>query len=98
MDLELTQSTASDLREISRYTSKVWGEVQEERYLKGIYLKFHEIAYDPARWRFRNDLFPRCQIAKYSRHVILFLCDEDRLVIVRVLHAAMDFKSHISEE
>ena len=98
MHFELTQSAKDDLLAISEYTREIWGGEQQERYLSGVYDRFEEIKDSPARWRFRNDLFPQCQIAKYGRHVILFLCEDGLLTIVRVLHDAMDFKRHISEE
>jgi len=98
MHLELTQSAAQDLRTISHYTLETWGEEQQDRYLEGIYRKFEEIIGAPARWRFRNDLFPQCQIAQYSRHIILFVCKGELLTVVRVLHDAMDFERHIPED
>lgn len=98
MKLELTHHATEDLRAISRYTLSKWGEEQEDRYLRGIYSKYHEIATDPARWKFRNDLFPQCQIARFGRHVILFICEDNCLTIVRMLRGAMEFKNHIPDE
>lgn len=98
MRLELTDHATEDLRSISRYTSRQWGSDQENRYLRDLYLKFNEITTDPARWRFRNDLFPQCQVANFGRHVILFICRNELLVIVRVLHSSMDFKNHIQSD
>ena len=98
MHLEFTQSATEDLLAISDYTLETWGEKQQDSYLDGVYAKFEEISDTPARYRFRNDLFPQCQIAKYGRHVILFICEDELLTVVRVLHDAMDFKRHIPEE
>ena len=98
MKLELTQHATEDLRAISLYTLRMWDEEQEDRYLRGIYSKFNEIATDPARWKFRNDLFRQCQVTPFGRHVILFICGNDCVTIVRVLHGAMEFKNHIPEE
>ena len=50
---------------------------------------------DPSRWRFRNDLFPCCQVASQGRHVILFRAQGKTLHIVRILHTVMDFPSHL---
>jgi toxin ParE1/3/4 len=97
VELELTHHATEDLRAISRYTLSKWDEEQEERYLRGIYSKFNEISTDPAQWRFRNDLFPQCQIARFGRHVILFIFEDDGLTIVRVLHGAMEFKNHVPD-
>jgi len=59
--------------------------------------RFAEILADPLRFRSRDDLFPGCRIAGYQKHVILFRVEEDRLQIIRVLHAAMDPKLHLPE-
>lgn len=98
MHFQLTQSATKDLLAISDYTLETWGEEQQDSYLEGIYAKFEEISDAPARCRFRNDLFPQCQIAKYGRHVILFIDEDELLTVVRVLHDAMDFQRHIPEE
>lgn len=98
MILEFTQSAVSDLEKISQYTRDTWGEEQEERYLKSLYRKFAQIAGDPSRWRFREELFPRCQIAREGRHLILFQVNASTLIIVRILHGAMDFGRHIPDD
>jgi len=94
----LTHHAAEDLHEISRYTLSQWGEEQEDRYLRGLYSKLNEIAADPARWRFRNDLFPDCQVSRFGRHIILFICDGNVLTVVRILHRAMKIQNHIPDE
>jgi plasmid stabilization system protein ParE len=43
-------------------------------------------------------LFPGCRIAAQGRHVILFHIEGEVLQIVRILHAAMDFKRHLPPE
>lgn len=98
MNLDFTDHAISDLHEISEYTLKTWGSRQEERYFKNLYRRFSQILEDPTRWRFREDLFPRCQVAAVSRHLILFRVDDDVLLIVRILHGSMDLGSHIPDE
>ena len=68
---------------------------QEEVYLNDLWKKFEDILDDPSHWRFRNDLFPCCQVASQGRHVILFRAQGKTLHIVRILHTAMDFPSHL---
>jgi len=96
--LDFTDHAVADLQNISAYTLEIWGAEQEERYLKNLYSKFSEILNDPARWRFREDLFPRCQVAAEGRHLILFRIDNDVLLIVRILHGSMDLGRHIPDE
>lgn len=98
MILDFTAQASADLQKISEYTLSVWGAKQEEQYLKSLYRKFGDILEEPARWRFREDLFPRCQVAAEGRHLILFRIDSDVLLIVRILHGTMDLGRHISDE
>jgi len=95
MTLDLTDAALSDLQSVRAYTLDTWGEEQEEKYLNELWGKFEEILSNPARWRYRNDLFPSCQLATYGKHVILFRIEGEILQIVRVLHSAMDFQRHI---
>lgn len=97
MELDLTDAALSDLRAIRDYTLEKWGEEQEEKYLDEMWTRFEEILKDPQRWRFREDLFPACQLAPQGKHVILFRVEGDLLQVVRVLHSAMDFKRHIPD-
>jgi len=96
--LDFTDHAAVDLQEVSAYTLGTWGQEQEERYLKKLYRKFSEILEEPARWRFREDLFPRCQVAAEGRHLILFQVNDGVLLIVRILHGTMDLGRHIPDE
>jgi toxin ParE1/3/4 len=98
MKLELTRAALEDLRSIRSYTLSRWGPEQEEQYLDRIWDRLQEIAAEPGRFRFRQDLFPGCQIAAEGRHVILFRLRGKTLQVVRVLHGAMDFPRHLEDE
>lgn len=98
MELDLTDAALSDLRSIREYTLKTWGEEQEDRYLDELWARFEQILDDPNRWRFREDLFPRCQLAAQGRHVILFRVEGQALQVVRILHSAMDFNRQIPDD
>lgn len=95
MTLEFTEAAVSDLQSIRNYTLEAWGADQEQLYLDALWDKFEEILGNPLRWRFRDDLFPGCQIAAQGKHVILFRVDGKILQVVRILHSAMDFQRHL---
>jgi toxin ParE1/3/4 len=94
MKLQLTQAALDDLRSIRAYTLDTWGAEQEQRYLDRIWARFESLGLNPMRHRLRSDLFSGCRLATEGKHVILFRCDDGQLEVVRVLHAAMDFKRH----
>lgn len=98
MKLDLTEAAIDDLRLIREYTVRRWGERQEEIYLQRFWNRFEKILAEPSIYRFRHDLFPDCQLAAEGRHVILFRVRKDVLQVVRVLHSAMDFKTHLAEQ
>lgn len=98
MTLEFTDAAVSDLRCIRNYTLEKWGERQEQIYLDAMWDRFEEILAEPDRWRCREDLFPGCQLAAQGKHVILFRIRGKTLQIVRILHSAMDYPSHIPPE
>ncbi len=98
MTLEFTEAAVLDLQSIRNYTLERWGEEQEQTYLDGLWDRFGQIKEDPERWRTREDLFPGCRIAVQEQHVILFSLKDDVLQIVRILHGAMDFQRHLTEE
>lgn len=95
MKLQLTKAALEDLRSIRAYTLVTWGAEQEQRYLDRIWARFESLRLNPERHRPRPDLFPGCRLATEGKHVILFRCNDDLLEVVRVLHAAMDFKRHL---
>jgi len=98
MTLDFTPAALDDLRAVRAYTVERWGAAQEQRYLDQLWRRFEDIMDDSSRFRFRHDLFPDCQIAAESRHVILFRVRKDVLQVVRVLHSAMEFKSQLQPE
>jgi toxin ParE1/3/4 len=98
MKLAFTPAALEDLRSIRVYTLETWDAEQEERYLNRIWAKFDSIRVEPTRYRLRADLFPGCRIAAEGKHVILFRANGDLLEVVRVLHAAMDFKRHVASD
>jgi toxin ParE1/3/4 len=95
MKLVLTRAALEDLRSIRAYTLAQWGEAQETRYLDRLWTRFESLRAAPERHRLREDLFPGCRIAAEGRHVILFRANHAALEIVRVLHAAMDYRRHL---
>jgi toxin ParE1/3/4 len=97
MILELTDAALGDLQMIREYTFAQWGEIQEEKYLDGIWEKFEDLVADPQRWRSREDLFPGCRLAVHEKHLILFRVEGAKLQIVRVLHGAMDLRGQLDD-
>ena len=98
MKLILSPSAISDLQSISEYTLQTWGAEQEEHYLKGLWKKLAEIQSSPESYRLREGLVKGCRSARHERHVIFFAVQGQTLQIIRILHGAMDFSTHLASE
>lgn len=59
-----------------------------------------EIAEDPLRPRSRgrDDLFNGCRFYPVEHHFLVYRVNNGRVEVGRVLHEAMDFPAHVSEE
>ena len=94
----LSPSAIRDLQSISDYTLQNWGAEQEELYLKGLWEKLAAIRSSPESFRLREDLVEGCRSARYEKHVIFFAIQGQTLQVIRILHGAMDFSSHLATE
>ena len=98
MKFILSLSAIRDLQSISAYTLQNWGAEQEDIYLKGLWKKLAAIQFDPSSFRLREDLVKGCRSARHEKHVIFFAVHGQTLQIIRILHVAMDFSSHLTTE
>ena len=95
LELVVRPRARRDLKDIWHYTVQQWGAAQADQYLYDLdreiqgLLKFPELGtpYDPIRAGYR-----RLQV---KRHLVFYRRNGQRLEIVRVLHDAMDVKSHL---
>ena len=95
LELLVRPRARRDLKDIWRYTVQQWGEAQADQYLYDLdreiqgLLKFPDLGTpcDPIRAGYR-----RLQV---KRHLVFYRRDGQHLEIVRVLHDAMDVKSHL---
>lgn len=98
MKFDLSDAAAADLQAIANYTLENWGPEQEEEYLGGIWKLLQQIASRPEGCRIRPEFGKMYRSAKYRRHVIFFVAGSERTQVVRVLHGAMDFGSHLPDD
>jgi toxin ParE1/3/4 len=98
MNLDLSKAASADLRAIQDYTLQTWGPRQEEIYLDRLWSRFESLLANPSPYRFRNDLFPNCQLVIEGKHAIFFRVEGDDLKTLRILHSAMDFKRHFPKQ
>lgn len=84
-----------DLEEIWLYTRSTWSLAQADKYLSDLLTAMHELGdgiRPSKRWERRGDVFR----ATMGRHDIYFLArGYGDILIIRVLHQAMDPSRHL---
>jgi toxin ParE1/3/4 len=92
----LTVRAREDIKDIGRYTSRIWGVRQSNAYLRKLHERFALLARQPLSGSARDDIGPEFRSASTGSHVIVYRCVEDGVEIARVLHGRMDVKSRMS--
>ena len=93
---DLTRAARADLKSIARFTQERWGLHRRNAYLKQMDRAFRALADNPGIGQACDDI--RTGYCKFPQgaHVIFYkeMADHD-LLIVRILHAAMDVDTNI---
>lgn len=87
---DLTRAARADLKAIARYTSDRWGRRQRNAWLKEIDRTFHALAANRLMGRACDEIRAGYRKLPHGSHVIYYKQMTDALLVVRILHAAMD--------
>ena len=87
---DLTLAAEEELRDIWRYTYETWGLDQAEKYFDQIEDCCEAVGEGRARSRSFSELPNDVRIYRCEHHYIVWL-NEERPIIIAVLHARMDF-------
>ena len=91
-----TRRADEDLKEIYRYTRRMWGRAQAERYLRGLERRFSVLAGNPLAGLAREDLEPPgLRSVVHGSHVVFYQSQPYGVLIVRVLHGRQDVRTHL---
>jgi Plasmid stabilization system protein len=93
--IKYARRARADLEDIIDYTARTWGADQAKRYTRDIRVQIERIASDdvitqPLRVA-RSGMFK----SRINRHLIIFEQRDDHILIVRILHEAMDIPRQI---
>jgi toxin ParE1/3/4 len=96
-DVRLTPQAIAEMADIRRYTRRTWGAAQAARYLKGLGVRFEEIAAGIVAHRDAEigGGYRRC---RYQVHIIVFKEERDCVRIVHVFHERMDIPGRAASE
>lgn len=95
---ELSPRADADLREIWRYTAETWSEQQAKTYLDGLFDMMEALASNPSLGRSADNISEGLRRQRCASHVIFYRIRTAGVLIVRVLHASMDFATHLANE
>lgn len=87
---ELSLEADNDLQEIYDYTEDKFGSSQAVKYLTDLDEMFNTLCTQPNTGRLRNEIREGLRSFSYVSHIVFYRIIENRIRIVRVLHASRD--------
>ncbi|MEW6751412.1 MAG: type II toxin-antitoxin system RelE/ParE family toxin [Candidatus Latescibacterota bacterium] len=95
MTYVLSSAARDDLLSIWAYSAQRWGEDEADLHLDALVLRFAWLTRNAGLWHPRPELGSGLYSYPEKSHVIFLRQGDDRLEIVRVLHASMDPGRHV---
>ncbi len=94
--IKLTLEAKSDLKNILKYTQKVWGDQQRKIYKAHFAQAFTFLSEFPEAGLRRDELFIGCRCKLVEQHIIFYRLTKNAVEVVRILHSRMDIQSKFS--
>ena len=92
----LSKSARKDFKSIGSYTQRQWGYDQRTLYLTGLNDGFITLSENPNIGTDCHYIEPGLKKHPYKSHIIFYeIQDDQRILIVRILHKNMDVKLHL---
>ncbi|THV23107.1 type II toxin-antitoxin system RelE/ParE family toxin [Peteryoungia ipomoeae] len=82
-----------DLEEIWAYGADTWSVAQADTYLDGLNQVFEVIAGSPLLFRLQSEFDPPVRVHVYQSHLVIFVCDDQHVTIVRVLGGRQNWQA-----
>jgi len=97
MSVVYREAALEDLESIYRYSASQWGPRQARRYLEQIDALMRDIAVGKRVVRRADDIRPGLMKCRSGSHMAYVRRLQGRLVVVRILHVAMDPERHVDD-
>ena len=92
----ITPRAEQDLKNIGRYTLKMWGRDQRDVYLRAIDRRFAWLAERPERGRHRPEVREGYHSYLQGSHVVFYLIGDGGIDIIGIPHQRMDIMNYFS--
>ncbi|MCF7971170.1 MAG: type II toxin-antitoxin system RelE/ParE family toxin [Methylococcaceae bacterium] len=90
-----SKEAENDLIEIYRYGFLEHGVRKAEIYQQSLKAKCEFLSCNPKLNREREEFTPPVRIHPHKEHLIIYLIEEDYILILRVLYKKMDIPNHL---
>lgn len=96
MSFRTTRRAEQDITDLYVQGASQFGSAQAERYHAGLLALFDLLADNPLIARLRTEFSPPVRMHGYQAHMVVYVEDEQGILIVRVLHGRQDWEQVLS--
>ena len=89
-DFRITPRARDDLRNIGRYTLKIWGKKQRDIYLRNLDKRFQWLAQNPKSGKHRPDVQEGYYCFPQGSHLVFYIMRDSGIDIIGIPHQRMD--------
>ena len=93
-DFRITPRAAEDLKNIGRYTLKIWGKKQRDSYLRDLDQRFQWLADNPRSGKHRTDVQNGYYCFPQGSHLVFYLQRQGGIDIIGLPHKNMDILNY----
>ena len=91
----VTEEAEADIKDVGRYTNRVWGRDQRIKYIAGLGMLFRSLAKNPRLGKDYGYVLDGCFGHIYQHHIVFYTKASHGIEIIRVLHQSMDIESQL---
>ena len=97
MKVRFTVQAETDIIDLYLYGFRNFGVAQAEKYEKSLRRAFEVISKNPRIAAERMEFSPPVRIHHHGKYYIVYLIEEDHVLIVRILREEVDLTKHLRE-
>ncbi|MDJ0805248.1 MAG: type II toxin-antitoxin system RelE/ParE family toxin [Gammaproteobacteria bacterium] len=91
----VSQKARFDIRQIGLYTEREWGRTQRRKYLNALDQAFGLLCENPRLAPEYHEFTPPVRIHHHEQHLVVYVIEDDGILIVRVLHESVEIDRHL---
>lgn len=95
-DFRITPRARDDLKNIGRYTLKIWGREQRNTYLRNLDARFLWLAQNPQLGKHRPDIQEGYYCFPQGSHLVFYILRDNGIDIIGVPHQNMDILNYFN--